>query len=206
MKKKIIISTMIAFFISFVLGPTDLISQLTLGLMSAFFCCVVLLIFARFKFVRSSPSSMQIVVCILVCIGSISSTQIWMLYKRIVFHANPFPDSIMYSLSSSASYATFSMGNLWIVNSSNRSDTSSEETEYVICSVDFPKSCSYDGSTWMFAFSDDTSVGFSTTRDDTVWIDKQHRIKFLGPVLNKEDVSLLWNHSYDKELKTSSPE
>ena len=197
---------MIAFFISVVLGPPDTISQLTYGVISAFLCCAVLLILARFKFVKSSPNSMHILVCILVCIVSISSIQIWMLYKRIVFNANPFPDSIMYSVSSSASYATFSIGNLLIVNSSNRIDNSSEETEYVICSVDFPKSCSYDGATWMFDFSDDTSAGFSTTRNDTVWIDKQHEVTFLGSILNKEDVLLLRDHRYDKEFKISSPE
>lgn len=206
MKNKIIISITIAFSVSVVLGPADPISQLTLGVISAFLCCAALLILARFKFVKSSTSSMHTIVCILVCIVSVLSIQIWMLYRRIAFHANPFPNSIVYSLSPSASYASFSMGNLWIVNSSNRIGTSSEEAEYVLCSVDFPKSCSYDGSTWMFAFSDDTSVGFSTVRDDTVWIDKQHRVTSLGPVLNHEDVSLLRDHRYDEEFKISSPQ
>lgn len=207
MKKKIIISTIIAYFLGFLLGPPDSISQLTYGVIAALLCCAALLILARFKFVKSSPSSMQIVVCILVCIVSVSSIHIWMLYKTITFHANPFPDSIVYSISSSASYAAFSIGNLWIVHSSNRIDTLSEETEYVVCSVDFPSSCRYDGTTWIFSFeSDDTSTGFSSSRDDAVWIDKQHNIKHLETILSKEDVSLLRDHRYDEEFEISSPE
>lgn len=206
MKKKIIISTMIAFFISFVLGPADAISQLTYGVISAFLCCAALLILARFKFVKSSPSSIHTIVCILVCIVSVLSIHIWMLYKIITVYENPSPDSIVYSVSSSASYTTFSMGNLWIVNSSNRSGTSSQETQYVICSVDLPKSCSYDGSTWMFAFSDDTSTGFSTTKDSIVWINDRHEVTFLGSILDKEDVLLLRDHRYDEEFEISSPE
>ena len=206
MKKKIVISTIIAFLISCVLCPPDAISQLTLGVISAFLCCAALLILARFQFAKSSPNSMHIVVCTLVCIVSVMIIQIWMQYRRLAFHANPFPDCVVCSLSSSGSYTAFSMGNLWIVHSSNRSSTSSEEVEYVICSADFPKSCRYDGSTWMFDFSDDTSTGFSGSSGDTVWIDKQHEIKCSGPILGKEDVSLLRDHRYDGDLNISSSE
>jgi membrane-anchored protein YejM (alkaline phosphatase superfamily) len=88
---------MIAFLVSFVLGPPDLISQLTLGAISAFFCCVTLLILTRLKFVKSSPNSMHTLVCILVCMVSVLSVQIWMLYKRITFHSNQFTNSIINS-------------------------------------------------------------------------------------------------------------
>ena len=204
MKKKIITSTMIAFFICFVLGPPDLINQLTLGLMSAFLCCAALLILTRFKFVKSSPNSMHTLVCLLVCIVSVLSVQWlpWLRFQeRIAGCINWSPN-----FSTGSSSTSFHIGNLWIMCSSNHGGVLAKETESVICSVDSPKTSSFDGSTMIFTFSDGNSVEVKIKNDETIWIDKQHRVTLLGPVLNKEDVSLLWNHPYDKELKISSPE
>lgn len=209
MKMKIIISTIIAFYIGYLLSPPDIVTGLFNGIVAAFICCLTLLILARFKFVKSSPNSMHTLVCILVCMVSSLSVQVWLLYNSIAFYVNPFPNSsvVVSSFSPSASYTCFGIGNLWIVHSTNLGEGSYKETEYIIFSVDLPKTYSFDGSTWMFAFSDDISTGFSTTnRDKTVWIDKDHRLEFLGPVLNKEDVLLLRNHRHDEEFKISSPE
>jgi hypothetical protein len=69
--KKIIIYSIIAFVLSFLLGPSDIISQFMLGLLSVFFCVITLLILARFSFVKVSSPSMKTLVCILICIISI---------------------------------------------------------------------------------------------------------------------------------------
>lgn len=208
MKMKIIISTIVAYFISSWLSPQDVVTALIFGVGSALLCCVPLLILARRKFVKSSPNSMHTLVCILVCMVSILSVQIWLLFNRITSYVNRFPNSsvVVSSVSSSASHTGFGIGNLWIVQLLDRRDGLSKETEYVICSVDFPKTYSYDGSGCMFAFSDNTTAQFHSTNDRTVWIDKQHRVTFLEPILNKEDVSLLRNQRYNEEFKISSPE
>ncbi|KPL24267.1 MAG: hypothetical protein AMJ75_04105 [Phycisphaerae bacterium SM1_79] len=78
----------------------------------------------------------------------------------------------------------------------------------MICSLDSPKIHSYEGSanTWRFEFSDGNSVELKIEKDETVWIDKQHRVTYLGPVLNREDVSSLLNRGHDDDLNISSPE
>lgn len=209
MKKKIIISTMIAFFISFVLGPADLISQLTFGVISAFLCCAALLILARFKFVKSSPNSMHTLVCLLVCIVSVLFVQWlpWLRFQeRIAGFINWSPNSSI--LSSETSSIVSRIGGLWIRCSTKHGGILSKEIESVICSLDSPKIHSHKEftDTWRFEFSEGNSVEFKIEKDETVWIDKQHRVTFLGPVLNREDISLLLNHPHDKELKISSPE
>jgi hypothetical protein len=205
MRGKIIISSVIAFIVAAILSPPDPIAALTLGTGLAFLCAVTLLVLARFKFMKSSPSSMHTVVSILVCTVLVLLCAVWLLRKQIAFLDRPFPDSIVYSVSSSAAYTTFNIGNLWIVHSSNQNDSSTKKTDYVICSESFPKSCRYDGSDWMFSFSD-KSIGFSSSRDDTIWIDEQHELRHLGPILGKEDVAILRDYRYDDELQISSPE
>lgn len=204
MKKKIIISTIVAFLISCWLSPPDLLSALTYGVGSALLCCIPLLILARRKFVKSSPNSMHTLVCILVCMVSVLSVQWspWLRFQqRIADNVNWSPD-----FSSVSSSTSFHVGSLWIVHSSNRGGFWSKETECVICSVDPPKSSRHGESTWMLTFSDGNSVEVKIKKDETVWIDEQHRVTFLGPILNKEDVSLLRNHRYDEEFKILSPE
>ena len=83
--------------------------------------------------------------------------------------------------------------------------------ENIVCaifSVDRPIVTKYSSpdNNWKLTFSDSNSVEFNILKDETVWIDKKHRITFLGEVLNKEDVLFLNNLSHDKELNISSPD
>ena len=204
MKQKIIISTIIAYIISFMLGPPDLISQFTFGFESAFLCFVLLLILDRRKFVKLSHNSMHTLVCILVCIISILSVHClpWLGFKKMITdRINWAPD-----LSSVSSSTSFRVGNMWINHLSNSEGILSKDTEWVICSLDPPKSSSYDGSTKVLTFSDSNSVEIKHKNGETVWVDKQHKVKVLGPVLDKENVPLLYNLRYDKELNISSPD
>jgi len=101
---------------------------------------------------------------------------------------------------------SFQVGNLWINHLSHSGGILSKKTEWVICSLDPPKTSSYDGSTKVLTFSDSNSVEIKSKNSETVWIDKQHEVTFLGPFLDKEDVSLLNDLRYATELKISSPE
>lgn len=58
----------------------------------------------------------------------------------------------------------------------------------------------------MLAFPDGDSVEFVTINPQTVWIDKERRVTFLGPILNKDDVLLMSTHGYDEKLNISSPD
>lgn len=201
----------IAFIICSALGPPDIISQIYFGAISACICAAILLILGRIKAFKSSPNSMITVVCILACIVSILSVETWLLYKVLVHFHNPFPNSIVCSLSSTASFKAFSMGNLWIVSTSYRSNKTSEEIEYVFCSVDIPESCRFNGSTLMFNYSDGKSVGASSSTDSTGWIDEKHELTWKElnpgaeePPLGAKEVSLLHDHRYDEEFNISS--
>jgi len=126
----------------------------------------------------------------------------WLQFQqRIADYINWSPD-----FSSVSSSTSFRVGNLWIMHSSDRGGFWSKETECVICSVDPPISSRHGDLPCMLTFSDSNSVEFKIKNDETIWIDKQHRVTFLGPILNKEDMSLLRKHRFDKELKISSPE
>jgi hypothetical protein len=210
LRQKIVISTLAVFLISFSLGGPDPVSQYALGFMAMVLCGVPLLILARRMFFKASANSMQTLLCILVCLVSVLSVQVWLLYSRAAFLADPFPDSVVSYVPPSASYSSFRMGNLWIAYLSNPGDASLNETQFVICSIVIPKTWRSDGSTWTLTFSDedDTSIGIgsSSDPDETVWIDKQHKVTHLERVLNEEDVSLLWNHRHDENLKISSPD
>ncbi len=73
MKKKIVITTIIAFFV----GPQlafpvpDPASFLIGGAMAAFLCAVPLLILARFAFVKTAAKPVHTLVCSLVCMIAI---------------------------------------------------------------------------------------------------------------------------------------
>jgi len=99
MKIKIVISTIVAFLISFMLSPPDLVSQLTLGFVSALLCCIPLLIFAQCNFMKSSPNTMHTLVCILVCMVSFLSVHWILSQKRIADHAHSSSNSFAVSIS-----------------------------------------------------------------------------------------------------------
>ncbi len=198
MRDKIVISTVVAFCISSWLSPPDAATALVLGSGSAFLCGAALLILARSNFMKSLSPSMQAVVCILVCILSVLAVHASALYRTAGRINRP---SDFASVSSSGS---LSFGDLWIAHLSDRRGFWSRETECVICSADPPKTWGYGRATCRLTFSDEDSVEVKLKNKETVWIDKQHRVTFLGPVLGKEDVSLLRSHGYDKKYRISS--
>jgi integral membrane sensor domain MASE1 len=99
MKAKIAISTIVAFLISFMLSPPDLVSQIILGFVSALLCFIPLLILARCKFMKSSPNTMHTLVCILVCMVSFLSVHWILSQKRIAEYAHSSSNSSVVSIS-----------------------------------------------------------------------------------------------------------
>ncbi len=81
--RKIAISAIIAFLIGGALGPPDLVSQLTLGVMGAFLCAVPLLILARLRFVKSASEPVHTLICILVGVIAVLSVQCFLFALRI---------------------------------------------------------------------------------------------------------------------------
>jgi hypothetical protein len=78
MTKKIVVSTVVAFLVGFLLlAPPDLISQLVCGLLVAFLCGVPLVVLGRFAFLKSASSSVQTLVCVLVWLIAVLSIQNW---------------------------------------------------------------------------------------------------------------------------------
>ena len=93
MKKKVLISTIVAFCIGYLLGPPDMISELVYGLIAALLCAVPLLIFARCGFVKASSRSVQTLICILVCVISVLSVACCMLTLAVTHRAHEFVES-----------------------------------------------------------------------------------------------------------------
>lgn len=93
MKKKIIITIVTAYVIGYLLGPPDMISQLTLGMMTAAVCAVPLLVLARLAFVKSASPPMQTLVCVLVCMLSVLLVFCHMLVRRTMSHPEEFYDN-----------------------------------------------------------------------------------------------------------------
>ncbi|MDY0355137.1 MAG: hypothetical protein RBR19_04610 [Sedimentisphaerales bacterium] len=91
-KKKIIITIVTAHVIGCLLGPPDTISQLILGVMTAAVCAVLLLVLARFAFVKSASPPMQTLVCVLVCMLSVLLVFCHMLVRRTMSHQREFYD------------------------------------------------------------------------------------------------------------------
>jgi len=199
-REKIVISTLAAFLVSFSLGPPDLVSQYALGFMAMFLCGALLLILARTNFMKSVSSPMQTLICILICTASVLSVNARSLYK-MAGHINWPPD-----FSSVSSSASSRVGNLWIMRLSGHGGFWSRETECVILSVDSFPGFSDGESPSTLTFSDGNSVKVTLKRNETLWIDKDHKVTSLGPVLDGEDVSLLRNCRYDENLKISSPD
>lgn len=96
----------------------------------------------------------------------------------------------------------FTFGNLWVGSSSGGGGIS------VVCAVDPPNTYGAGGATnlWTLEFGDGSSVEFNIMKNQTVWIDKQHRVTFLGPVLDKDDVALMRSHGDDMKVTISSPD
>ncbi len=204
---RFVIALIVFSFVAAILTPTpDVVSQIALMIMMGVVLGVLALIISRFKSFGQTPQSIRRLIIALVCLLSITTAYSVM---NMLNRAHRSADSLVVSsVPPPASYAAFSMGNLWIGYASNRSDALSEEIEYVTCSVGIPKTSRFNGSTWMFTFSNKEgflSTGFGSEVDETVWMDEQHNVTHLGPVLSKNDVSLLWNHRHDENLKITYP-
>jgi len=79
MKKKIVISTIVAFCIGGALAPPDTVAQLANGLLAALLCAVPLLILARCGFVKTASKSVHTLVCVLVCMVAVLAFACYML-------------------------------------------------------------------------------------------------------------------------------
>lgn len=200
MNIKIIISTVIVYLVGSFFAPFDPLSSLVFGIESVFLCCISLLILSRQKFIKTSSNSIHTLVCVLVCIISVLSVY-WINtdgYKYL------YPSSSDTSRSSSSvdTSSNIRFGNLWGEYSFDKN---------IVCtifSVDNPIETEYSSSTnkWKLTFSNGNSVEFNIMRNETVWVDKKHRVTFLGDVLSKEDVSFIISLRHDKELNISSPD
>ena len=183
-----------------ILTPTqDVVSQVALMLVMAVVCGVLAFIISRFKSFGPTPQSIKRLIIVLVCLLSITTAYSVMSFARNIGRSG---NSSPVSSPVSSFGGVFSFGNLWVGSSSGGRGVT------VVCSVDSPVTLAVSGGTdlWMLAFPDGNSVEFNIIRNQTVWIDKQHRVTFLGPVLNKEDVSLMRSHGGDVKLTISSPE
>lgn len=92
MKKKIIISTIVAYCICYLLGPPDRVSQLVYGLAAALLCAVPLLILARCRFVKTSSKSVHTLVCVLVCMISVLSVACYVMTLAATHRAHETVD------------------------------------------------------------------------------------------------------------------
>jgi len=85
LRMKILVSTGAAFVSFFFLTPSpDPLSVLIPGAAAAFVCGVSLLVLAQFHFMKSSPNSVQTLVCVLVCLGAILSAACFPFLLRIL--------------------------------------------------------------------------------------------------------------------------
>lgn len=201
MNIKIIISAVIVYLVGSILAPFDALASLVFGIESVFLCCILLLILSRRKFVKSSSNSVHTLVCILVCIISVLS--VYWINSRGYKYLYPTSSGISHSSSSSSTTSSnIRFGNLWGGYSFDKN---------IVCaifSVDHPIDTEYSSPTnkWKLTFSNGNSVEFIIIRNETVWVDKNHRVTFLGEVLSKEDLLFINSLRYDKELRMSSPD
>jgi hypothetical protein len=85
MGRKIVISTVVAFVIAFLLltPSPDPLSAIVIGCATAFVCVVPLLVLARFPFVKSASPSVHTLVAVLVCILAVLLVACLMFMQRI---------------------------------------------------------------------------------------------------------------------------
>lgn len=83
MRRKIIISVAVAFVVGGLAGPPDMISQAILALGAALLCGVPLLILTRLDSVRSSPRLIHTLLCVLICLLSLSVIACYLLGLRV---------------------------------------------------------------------------------------------------------------------------
>jgi hypothetical protein len=199
MNIKIIISAVIVYLVGSFLARFDPLSSLVYGIESVFLCCITLLILSRRKFVKSSSNSIHTLVCVLVCIISVLSVY-WINSGGYKYLYPSFSDASSSSYSSVGTGIKF--GNLWVGYSSD------PDIECVVFSVHHPVEIKHSSpiNNWKLTFFDNSSVEFNIIENETVWVDKKHRVTFLGDVLSKEDVSFIKNLRHDKELNISSPD
>ena len=189
---------LIAFsFVAAILTPSpDPVSQIALMIMMGVVLGVLALIVSRFKSFGQAAQSIRRLIIVLVCLLSITTA-----YSAMSF-LNNLHRSGNSSSASSFEGAAFSFANLFVAYSLG------SEGVGVVCSVAPPQrftSAGPDGPCKV-TFADGKSVEFNIIRNQIGWIDQQHKLTFLGPVLNKEDLSLMRSRGDHMKLTISSPD
>lgn len=178
-----------------ILTPPDVISQVVLMSVMTLIGGILAFIISRFRSFAQTPQSIQRMIIVLVCLLSITAA-----YSATSFMATI--ERAMNAPPGSSFDGNFRFGNLWIGSSSGGGGVS------VVCSVDSPNTYTVGGKTnlWMLTFPGSNSIEFNFTKNQAVWIDELHRVTFLGPVLNKDDLSLMRSHGRNVELTILSPD
>jgi Mn2+/Fe2+ NRAMP family transporter len=84
MRKRIIISTSVAFLVGFFwFAPGDFFSQLCAGFVAAFLCGVPLLALGRLHFMKSASNSVRTFIIILVCAVILLSLKCYLLTLEV---------------------------------------------------------------------------------------------------------------------------
>ena len=182
-----------------ILTPSpDVVSQIAMALMMTVICGILTFIVSRFKSFGQTPESIKRLIVVLVCLLSITTAYSFTSFVGVIYRHRDSSESS----ESSFEGGGFSFGNLQVEYSL------SDEGVTVVCLVDPPQifSSGDQVDSRKYTFADGNSVEFVIINQQTVWIDKQHRVTFLGPALTKEDVSLMEKHGNDKKSQISSPD
>jgi len=184
-------------FVAAILTPTpDVVPQIALMIMMGVVLGILAFIVSRFKSFGQSPQSIKKLIIVLVCLLSITTG-----YSAMSF-LNDLHRSENRSSASSFEGAAFSFANLFVAYSLG------SEGVGVVCSVDSPQrftSAGPDGPCKV-SFADGKSVEFNIIRNQIGWIDQQHKLTFLGHVLNKDDLSLMRSRGDNLKVTISSPD
>ena len=201
MKKStlIVVALIIVLFIfpivAGILTPPDVISQVFLMSIMTLIGGILAFVISRFKSFGQTPERIKILIIVFVCLLSITTA-----YSVMSFMANV--ERVRNAPPGSAFGGEFGFGDLWVGTSSSGGGVT------VVCSVDSPNTYGVGGATnmWTLGFRDGGSVEFNIIKNQTVWIDRKHRVTFLGPVFNNGDVSLMRTKGYNVKFNISSPD
>jgi len=183
MKKSTLIIMLVAAPYAFlvmaaILTPSpDVISQIALAIPMMVVCGILAFVISRFKSFGQTPESIKRLIVVLVCLLSITTAYSFTSFVSVIYRQRDSSESS----ESSFEGGGFSFGNLQVEYSL------SDEGVTIVCLVDIPQMflSGDQGDSRKYTFADGKSVEFVIKNEQTVWIDKQHRVTFLGPVLNK---------------------
>lgn len=72
MTRRMVASTVVAWFVGFAFGTGDPFTALVFGFIAAILCFVPLFVLSRRRFVKSAAGSVQTLICVLVCMIAVS--------------------------------------------------------------------------------------------------------------------------------------